>query len=336
MYIHIMNESASAAPKVSVIIPLYNKAPYIKRALDSVLAQTVQDFEVVVVNDGSTDGGEKIVEELNDSRIRLINQKNQGVSAARNNGVDAAKAELVAFLDADDEWLPEFLETILRLRERWPEAGLYGTGYRVVTTSKQSDKVVRNDLGDQIIQNWFSAKNLYGKGGMIILTSGMMIPVNVYSEIGGFPLGISQGEDRYIRARIALLYPVVYSPSICAIYHADQSTTTARFKTYQYDSFSKDVETNIDKLSHRKDWKDIREFCDGAIAGMCAGNIRSGADAKLVRKDIRKIKSNRYIFEKYSLLLISHLPKACVPISLKGYAAICLLTRYIYGLIHHY
>lgn len=99
-----------AIPDISVIIPLYNKGKYIVRALDSVFAQTYQDFEVIVVDDGSTDNGLEIVQQYRDSRLRLIRQANAGPGAARNRGLKASKAPFVAFLDADDEWLPEFLE----------------------------------------------------------------------------------------------------------------------------------------------------------------------------------------------------------------------------------
>jgi GT2 family glycosyltransferase len=102
-------------PRVSVIIPLFNKAPFIGRALQSVAAQTFADSEVIVVDDGSTDGGAKIVEQFNDARVRLIKQQNAGPGAARNRGLAEAQGELIAFLDADDEWLPEFLADGVRL-----------------------------------------------------------------------------------------------------------------------------------------------------------------------------------------------------------------------------
>jgi len=95
--------------RVSVIVPLFNKAPYIERALSSVAAQTYRDFELIVVDDGSTDEGPRIVEAFTDLPIHLIRQENAGPGAARNRGLELAQGELVAFLDADDEWLSNYL-----------------------------------------------------------------------------------------------------------------------------------------------------------------------------------------------------------------------------------
>lgn len=116
-------------PLFSVIIPLYNKEDYIKETLESVINQTFTDFEVIVINDGSTDNSLKIVEDIKDSRVTLLNQNNCGLSATRNHGIIASKGNIIAPLDADDIWDKNFLETISALALKFPEASLYGTDY---------------------------------------------------------------------------------------------------------------------------------------------------------------------------------------------------------------
>jgi len=133
-----MTGMTNAKPAIAVVIPLYNKLNYIKRALDSVLAQTVRDFEIIVINDGSTDGSQRVVERCADPRVRLLHQKNGGVSAARNRGIAAARAELVAFLDADDEWLPEHLAAVQRMHRRFPNCGAYATARRIMEPDGRS------------------------------------------------------------------------------------------------------------------------------------------------------------------------------------------------------
>lgn len=115
--------------RVSVVISLYNKAPYILRALDSAARQTFRDFEVIVVDDGSTDGGDGIAERYPDPGFRMVRQANAGPGAARNRGIREAQAPLVAFLDADDCWLPAYLETNVRILEEHPEAAAVGGGW---------------------------------------------------------------------------------------------------------------------------------------------------------------------------------------------------------------
>jgi hypothetical protein len=116
--------------KVSIVIPLYNKAPYVRRALDSIAAQTFSDFEVIVIDDGSTDEGPAIVADYPDTRCRLIRQANAGPGAARNTGIAQSQGEFIAFLDADDEWLPTYLNESVRLLERFgPEVASVTSGY---------------------------------------------------------------------------------------------------------------------------------------------------------------------------------------------------------------
>ena len=116
----------------TVLIPLYNKAAYIQRALDSVYAQTFQPAEILVVNDGATDGSDDIVRNQGNPLIRVLDQRNQGVSIARNNGLAAASQPFIAFLDADDRWRPGFLAAMRRAIESFPEATLYGSGFATV------------------------------------------------------------------------------------------------------------------------------------------------------------------------------------------------------------
>ena len=130
--------------RVSVIIPLYNKAPYVRRALDSVAAQTFTDFEVIVVDDGSTDGGAELVAAYGDSRVRLLRQANAGPGAARNRGIAEARGDILAFLDADDVWLPVFLEESMRLLDRYgAEVATVTSGYTTYPSGSSSEKIWR-------------------------------------------------------------------------------------------------------------------------------------------------------------------------------------------------
>ena len=119
----------------SVIIPLYNKVHSVRRTIDSVLAQACTDFEIIVINDGSSDGSEKVVADIRDAKLFLHSQKNAGVSVARNRGVELSKYDRIAFLDADDEWHPQFLSTIEKLIRAFPKSNWRGTSYADATAN---------------------------------------------------------------------------------------------------------------------------------------------------------------------------------------------------------
>jgi len=227
----------SEVPAVSVVIPLYNKGPYIARALNSVLAQTFQDFEVIVVDDGSTDDGAEVVRGFDDPRIRLIQQENQGVSAARNRGIAAARAELVAFLDADDEWLPGFLETIMRLRRKFPEAGAYATAVSTAyngTIKHSRYRSVPSSNWEGMITDYFRSQIL---GDSVIYSSSVAIPRDILQEMNGFVIGAKWGEDLDLWGRIALKYPIGFSALCCSIIHV---TSKGREKIYSRVSITRE------------------------------------------------------------------------------------------------
>jgi glycosyltransferase involved in cell wall biosynthesis len=132
----------------SVVIPLYNKAEYIVKTLKSVLAQTCPDFEVLVIDDGSTDKSVEAVHSIEDDRIRLIRQENKGVSAARNRGIEEAKYELIALLDGDDWWASSYLEEMRVLIEKYPSVSLYSTRNALVCNGKifPGEKIFENGI----------------------------------------------------------------------------------------------------------------------------------------------------------------------------------------------
>ena len=216
---------SEALPFFSIVMPLYNKESTVERALRSALNQTVKDFEIIVVNDGSTDNSAKVVEAICDPRIRLIHQKNQGVSAARNRGISEAKHDLIAFLDADDEWLPDFLETILRMVVRYPDCGLYATGYFLgYPSGKQQPAIVRGlpDDFEGILENYFE---IAVRSNPPVCSSAACARKNVLTQIGGFPLGVKSGEDLLTWAKIAAHFSVVYSMSCLSIFYQTPSET---------------------------------------------------------------------------------------------------------------
>ena len=124
-----MTSDGASSARVTVVMPVYNKCSVVRRAVLSVLNQTVPDFEIVIVDDGSTDGSADVVRTFSDRRIRIVEQPNAGEGAARNTGIHASTTDLVAFCDADDEWCPLFLEEVLALAAAYPSCDVYGTSY---------------------------------------------------------------------------------------------------------------------------------------------------------------------------------------------------------------
>jgi len=208
----------------SVIIPLYNKEKYILRTISSVLSQTLTDFEVLVINDGSTDNGPAIVKKIQDSRIRLITQENAGASAARNRGANLAQSDLLAFLDADDEWLPNHLEILIRLRNNFPDAGAYATAYKILEPSGNLRfaryRAIPSPPWEGLIPNFFLSAAL---GDSPINCSVMCIPKDIFFEVGGFPVGEWWGEDADLWGKIAIKYPIAFSWEQGGIYHWDST-----------------------------------------------------------------------------------------------------------------
>lgn len=215
-------ENTATSPTFSAVIPLYNKERHVERAVRSALAQTVPVLEIVVVDDGSTDGGAAIVERMaaEDVRVRVIRQENGGVSRARNVGIGAAKGSHIAFLDADDEWKPGYLEEITRLIRRFPEAGSYSTRYEIIKENgrkKSSRFLSLNPSSLFLFGNYFKA----GFKGPLIWTSATVVPKTTFQMSGVFLDGGGRGQDLDLWWRIGAWHDVAFSRKRVAIYHMD-------------------------------------------------------------------------------------------------------------------
>lgn len=202
----------------TVLIPLYNKAAYIQRALDSVSAQTCRPTEILVVNDGSTDGGDAIVRSLKNPLIRVLDQPNQGVSIARNNGLAAATQPYIAFLDADDRWRPGFLAAMRQAIEAFPSATLYGAGFATVAGGRVQREfgIPPGDDGPATprVVDYFRTIS----GGHPLHMSTTVAPREAALAVGGLPVGIDFCDDHIFWAQLALRGPVVLTPEILAEY----------------------------------------------------------------------------------------------------------------------
>ncbi|KKG83994.1 glycosyltransferase family 2 protein [Methanosarcina mazei] len=299
-------------PLVSVVIPLYNKEPHIKRAIDSVLAQKIQDFEIIVIDDGSTDKSAEVVKNFTDPRIRLIQQENAGVSAARNRGIKEAKADLIAFLDADDEWLPGFLEIVLELRKKYPDAGAYFTGYIEYTKTGRETNTDIYGISETspygVLPSYFASAT---KGAFPIRSSNVLIPKDVFNIIGKFALGKWWGEDSDMWGKIALRYPVVYHSEKYSIYHGEiQNRTCTKLKEVEEHPFIRTAneailndEVPIEILS------DLKEYMAKEQLQTASRNLQAGRP-DLARKNIKKCKTTYLKKRKYWTLFWAHVPSA--------------------------
>lgn len=208
---------------ISVVIPLYNKEKSIASTLRTVLNQTFSDYEIVIVNDGSTDGSVEEIEKVQDDRIRLVHQPNAGVSAARNRGIEEAKGDLIAFLDADDEWKPEYLATQYHLFQKYPECSVFACNYEFRDVSGKVTPTLIHKLPfvgeDGILSNYFEVASCSHPP---LWTSAVMVKKQVMQAIGGFPLGIKSGEDLLTWARLAVNGMIAYSKRPLAVFIFDE------------------------------------------------------------------------------------------------------------------
>lgn len=298
-------------PAVSVVIPLYNKGPHIARTLNSVLKQTFRDFELIVVDDGSTDNGAEIVKGFDDPRIQLIRQANQGVSAARNHGVAEAIADIVAFLDADDEWTSSHLESIVRLRKRYPEAGMYTTAYKICTSDGNirwaNYQFVPAPPWEGLLPNYFKS---LAHGEALVCSSVVGIPKKIFLEVGGFPSGCWYGEDVDLFGKIGLKYPVAFSWELGATYHWDATNRACNRKLPLEieEPFVKTAQNAIDRGDVKPEYLEPLNECISKRELYRAAEYVLAGNAVASRAIMRKCKTKLYYKKKVGWMILSIIP----------------------------
>jgi glycosyltransferase involved in cell wall biosynthesis len=219
----------------SVIIPLYNKEAFVERCIHSVLSQTYPNFEIIVVNDGSTDHGWEKVKNIEDNRIRLFSQTNAGVSIARNVGVKNATYDFVVFIDADDTWEAGFLEELQNLITDFPHAGIYGINHMYSYADRENHYFSYTDLFEGakrgIIDDYFG---LFAKlERSPFSNSGCCFPKHIFNEVGGYKPGVKLTEDSDLWCRIAMRYPVSFSTIPLATYFVETANNTRTVMEYK-------------------------------------------------------------------------------------------------------
>lgn len=276
-------------PRISVVIPLYNKASEIEATLRSAVEQTFPPVEILVVDDGSTDGGADRVAAVASPLVRLIRQKNRGVSAARNRAIAEAAGDYIALLDADDRWHPDFLSEIASLIAEYPGCGLYATGFNIRSHEGLTPAPCPSRRG--IVGNFFrESAHRY-----IAIPSTSCIPRRVFDTAGLFPPGMKIGEDLHLWIRIARRYPVCFSPAPRADYSRVAANRSAAIYTPER------CDTSFEELYDPAADDDDREFVARAALGkalvIC---VRGGTDdaartarffsyTRIYRSTLRKI-----------------------------------------------
>jgi len=265
-------------PFFSVIIPLYNKDNYIKDALNSVISQSFSDFEVIIINDGSTDKSLINASEIEDNRVIIINQSNAGAPTARNNGISLAKSKYIALLDADDYWHQNHLLELKKLIEIFPGAGLFCNNYQIYYTQDTVRPANFNfDFKNDCLRvdDFFKASIT----NSVAWTSAVGFTKEKFDAVGGFNTTLKTAQDSDLWIKMALKYDVVFNPTITSsyIFHIDNSLSKNEYNNIRYEFINNFSE---EEKSHPslKLYLDVNRF---AIALRCRMNDENDLYKKL-------------------------------------------------------
>ncbi len=298
---------------ISVVIPLYNKEKQIAETLRSVLRQSFQNFEIVVVNDGSTDGSVAAAESVQDERIRIIHQDNAGVSAARNRGIEESRYEFIAFLDADDRWKTDYLQTQYELTQKYPACSVFACNYEFVHADGSVHPTIIRKLpfegDDGILSNYFEVASCSHPP---MWTSAVMVRKEALLSIDGFPIGIQWGEDLLTWVRLAASYRVVYSRRVLASYIFEATDSAGRLPRdikEVPDYVAKQLMESQEKADNGKLKRELSLYVAFWFKMRAHVNIVWGNSAAARKNAAYAIRYQASNLKAWIILLLSFLPK---------------------------
>ncbi len=291
----------------SVIIPLYNKEREIGDTVRSVLAQTLQPREIVIVDDGSTDGSAAIVRSIASPLIRLITQPNAGECAARNRAITESTSDYVALLDADDTWEPGFLEEIAAMIAEFPGCGIYSTAFDIIDRDGKFPAQTPTERG--IVADFFrDSAHRY-----ITIPSASAIPRAVFSEVGGFPEGMKIGGDLYMWIKIGRRYSVCFSPKRLVNYSKVASNRSSAIYTPEKTRYS------FEELYNPAAPEDYNEFVARAALGKALIISTRGGTAEAARAAKFFGYTRTYRSTLWKIRILNRLPRSWRGAVMNGY-----------------
>lgn len=222
-----MTDRSSAAPLVSVIIPTYNRADLVKQSVDSVLRQTVSDYEVIVIDDGSTDDTRQVLESVTPP-VRYLFQENRGFAAARNRGIAESRGEYLAFLDSDDLFEPRFLEAVLATFETHPEAGAVCSAEREIDIESNPGRHVYTKRSPGL---FFNTAGLITTDTFVGCGRPAVVRRHWVEKLGGFDEDLTVAVDVEMWIRYSFDVPMVYQPEPLILYRVHASHQCGDKKT---------------------------------------------------------------------------------------------------------
>ena len=209
----------------SVIVPLHNKANYIENTIKSILQQSFTDFELLIINDGSTDASEQKVIAFEDNRIKYFSKANGGASSARNYGIERALSNYITFMDADDYWYPHFLSDMFETIEQFSGQKVFAAAFEIETATSRfpAQYSIKKKASTQVV-DYFDASCKTS----VLWTSCAVFHKSVFGEIGVFDTTIKSGQDTDLWIRIGLVYPIVFNWKISARYVYDNQSLSKK------------------------------------------------------------------------------------------------------------